>query len=102
MSGLVQFLIQNIVRHPGEVRINETQGEASVLLELSVHPDDLRLVRGPDEETLRSIRTVLSAASGRRKVVLELIDPAEQAQDAPDEASEDGDGDDGDDQGDEG
>ena len=87
MSGLIRFLIQDIVRHPGDVRINEVQGDASVLLELSVHPDDLRLVRGPDEETLRSIRTVLSAASGRRKVVLDLIDPADA--DADEDSGED-------------
>jgi len=78
VSELIQFLARSLVRHPGEIRVNEVQGDASILLELTVHPDDVARVRGPEDETLRAIRTVLSASSGRRKVVLELVDPHER------------------------
>jgi hypothetical protein len=50
-----------------------------VLLELSVDPSDLDRVLGPDGETLRAIRTVLSASAGRRKAVLELLESGEDA-----------------------
>lgn len=79
MSELVRFLVKHLVRYPEEVRVNEVQGEASILLELAVHADDVERVKGPDAETLRAIRTVLSAASGRRKAVLELIEPSSDA-----------------------
>ena len=76
MSELVRFLVKHLVRYPDAVRVNEVQGEASILLELAVDAADVELVKGPDGETLRAIRTVLSAASGRRKAVLELIEPS--------------------------
>ena len=76
MKSLVDHLVRGLVRHPEDIRLNAVEGESSVLLELSVHPDDLASIHGPDGETLRAIRTVLSASSGRRKAVLELIEPA--------------------------
>ena len=44
------------------------------MLELVVHPDDVELVRGEGGETLRHLKAVVSAASGRRKAILELMD----------------------------
>ena len=75
MNALVEYIVKNLVRHPDSVRVNTVDGEASVLLELSVDPADVANVKGPDGETLRALRTVLSAASGRRRAVLELVEP---------------------------
>lgn len=74
MSALVEYVVKGLVKHPDAVRLNTVEGEASTLVELSVHPDDLAAVQGPDGETLRAIRTVVSAAAGQRKMVLELVD----------------------------
>jgi predicted RNA-binding protein YlqC (UPF0109 family) len=79
VSELVNFLVRSLVSRPDAVRVNEVQGEASILLELAVDAADLERVKGPDGETLRAIRTVLSAASGRRKAVLELVEPSSDA-----------------------
>lgn len=79
MSDLVRFLVRHLVSAPDAVRVHEVQGEASVLLELAVDPADVERVKGPEGETLRAIRTVLSAASGRRKAVLELIEPSSES-----------------------
>lgn len=76
MTALVGFLVKSIVRNPDAVQVNAVEGEASTLLELHVHADDVGRVNGPDGETLRAIRTVLSASAGQRKVMLELIDPS--------------------------
>jgi len=75
VKALVDHVVRGLVRHPDEVRLNTVEGEASVLVELSVAPDDLARVKGPNGDTLRAIRTVLSASAGRRKAVLELIEP---------------------------
>lgn len=80
MTDLVHYLVKGLVSKPDDVRVNSVEGEASVLLELSVAPEDLPSIHGPDGETLRSIRAVLSAAAGRRKAVLELVEPAVEAQ----------------------
>ncbi len=79
MQALLQHLLSGIVKKPDGVSINEVEGEASVLLELTVDPTDLASVKGPDGETLRSLRTVLSASSGDRRAVLELIEPGNAA-----------------------
>lgn len=75
MTELVSFLVKGIVTRPDAVRVNTVDGEASVLIELAVDPADVARVHGPDGETLRAIRTVLSASSGQRKAVLELLEP---------------------------
>lgn len=76
MTELLTYIVRGLVSQPDAVRVNVVEGEASVLLELAVAPDDLPRVKGPEGETLRSIRTVLSASAGPRKAVLELIEPA--------------------------
>lgn len=75
MNELVRYLVRTIVARPDAVKVSEVEGEACILLELAVDPADVDTVKGPDGETLRAIRTVLSAAAGRRKAVLELVEP---------------------------
>lgn len=75
MKALVDHVVRGLVSKPDEVRLNTVEGEASVLIELSVAPEDVARVKGPDGDTLRAIRTVLSASAGRRKAVLELVEP---------------------------
>jgi predicted RNA-binding protein YlqC (UPF0109 family) len=92
VSELVRYLVMPLVAHPEAVRVNEVQGEAAVLLELTVDPSDLAKVRGPEGETLQAIRTVLSASSGRRKAILELNDgstPAASQDEAEPDAGSD-------------
>jgi hypothetical protein len=76
VNALVEYLVRGVVSQPDAVRLNVVDGEASVLLELSVAPEDVARVKGPDGDVLRAIRTVLSAASGRRRAVLELLEPS--------------------------
>lgn len=75
MKALVDHVVRSLVSKPDEVRVNTVEGEASVLLELAVAPEDVARVKGPGGDTLRAIRTVLSASAGRRKAVLELLEP---------------------------
>jgi len=74
MEQLVTFIVRGLVDSPDDVRVNKVEGESSVILELSVHPDDVELVQGEQGATLLSLKHVLSAASGRRKAILELIE----------------------------
>ena len=74
MRDLVHHLVKPIVVHPDDVHVQVVEGEAAVMLEMSVHPDDMERVEGEGGRTLRSIRNVLSAAAGRRKATLDLVD----------------------------
>jgi len=82
VQALLQHLVKGLVTKPDAVSIREIEGEASVLLELSVDPTDLDSIKGPEGETLRSLRTVLSASSGERRAVLELVEPGADGADA--------------------
>lgn len=74
MEALVRHIVESIVAHPDAVSVQTVEGEAVVMLELVVHPDDRDRVDGDKGRTLRAIRNVLSAAAGSRKATLELVD----------------------------
>ena len=74
METLVRHLVEPIVNYPEEVSLQTVEGEAVVLLELVVHPDDRERVEGDKGRTLRAIRNVLSAAAGSRKATLDLVE----------------------------
>lgn len=74
MEALVRHLVEPIVAHPDAVSIQTVEGEAVVLLELVVHPDDRERVDGDKGRTLRAIRNVLSAAAGSRKATVDLVE----------------------------
>ena len=76
MEELVSFMAKGLVSYPDDVRVNAVEGESVMILELDVHPDDADRVIGDNGRTIRAMRQVLSAASGRRKTVLELLEPA--------------------------
>ena len=74
MEAIVRHLVEPIVAHPSDVSIQMVEGESVVMLELKVHPDDREIVEGDKGRTLRSIRSILSAAAGKRKATLDLVE----------------------------
>ena len=73
MEGLVSFLTKGLVTHPDDVHTNVVEGETVLIVELQVHDDDVARVNGPGGRCIRAMRQVLSAASGRKKAVLEIV-----------------------------
>jgi len=87
VKALVEHLVRGVVSHKDDVRVDLVEGDASLLLELSVNEADVARVKGVDGETLQALRAVVSASSGRRKAVVELVnDPTAES---ADEASAD-------------
>lgn len=80
VQSLVEYMVRPLVAHPDEVKVTVVEGAASVLCELRVHPDDLRAVRGPNNQLLRSMQQLLAVAGGPRKPVLDLIEPGGSGQ----------------------
>jgi predicted RNA-binding protein YlqC (UPF0109 family) len=83
MSELVHHLVKGLVAHPEAIDISVTEAEASLLIELRVHPDDVERIHGHDGQTLRALRQVLSASSGQRRAVLELANETDARHAAP-------------------
>ncbi len=75
MKELVEYMVRPIVDHPDDVSVHLLEGDASVLLELSVHPDDAAALRDGDGDSLLSaMQKVVAVAGGARKPVLDLLD----------------------------
>ena len=73
MDKLVAFLARGLVTQPDDVHVNTVEGETVLIVELQVHDDDVSLILGDDGAIIKAMRQVLSAASGRRKTMLELV-----------------------------
>lgn len=57
----VEFIIKSLVSKPEAVKIERRIDEKGVLLELTVHPEDLGRVIGKRGATAQSVRTLLRA-----------------------------------------
>ncbi|HMV68207.1 MAG TPA: RNA-binding protein [Myxococcota bacterium] len=74
MRDLAEHLLKPLLAHADELHIRVIEGESVTILEAVVHADDRAELEADDSRTLRAIRTVLSAAAGREKATLDLVD----------------------------
>ncbi len=76
MKELTEYLARALVDNPDEVTVAETQTEQAVILELKVAQSDLGKIIGKHGRTAKAIRSVLNAASTKRKtrVALEIVE----------------------------
>lgn len=74
---LLDYVVPWLVEHPDEVEISELEAESGALvLELSVHPDDVGKVIGKRGRIIRSLR-ILAKAAGQKQgtpVNVEVVD----------------------------
>ena len=80
-ENLVRYIAENLVNNPEQVQIKRKDSNRTVVLELSVAPDDMGRVIGRSGRVANAIRALLRAASSgdddhgnerRRRVVLEI------------------------------
>lgn len=74
MKDLALHLLRPIAAHPDDIDIQVVEGDAATILEAVVHADDRAMLEDDGGRTLRSVRNILSAAAGRRKATLDLVD----------------------------
>ena len=75
MKELVEYLAKSLVDHPEDVHVNEVEGERTIILELSVSPEDMGKVIGKRGRIAKAIRTVVKAAAAKegKKVSVEIL-----------------------------
>ena len=76
MKELVETVVKAMVDHPDEVCVTEVQGQHACIIELVVAKDDVGKVIGKRGAHAQALRTLISAAGGKRKkrYVLEIIE----------------------------
>ncbi|NDK08022.1 KH domain-containing protein [Candidatus Gracilibacteria bacterium] len=55
----LQFLLENMVSHPEDVKIERKEDELGVLLTLSVNKEDMGVIIGKGGNNINSIRSIM-------------------------------------------
>ena len=76
MRDLITEIVKALVDQPDEVSVNEIEGSHTTILEVRVAKIDMGKVIGKKGRTAHAIRTILSAASGKKResYVFELVE----------------------------
>ena len=66
MKDLITAIVKALVDQPEEVSVNEVEGGHTIVLEVGVAKTDMGKVIGKQGRNAQAIRTILSAASGKK------------------------------------
>ena len=77
LSELLAYLAEGLVDEPEEVSVEQfEEDDGSLVLELSVAPDDYGKIIGRGGRTAQALRTVVKAAAvnENRRVIVDIVD----------------------------
>lgn len=63
MRELIDYVVQSLVEHPKDVKINERTEDGQTVYELDVNAEDRGRVIGRNGQTIRAIRSIVGAAA---------------------------------------
>ena len=67
MKDLITLIVQALVDQPEDVTVNEIEGTQTTVLEVAVAKSDMGKIIGKKGRNAQAIRTILSAASGKKR-----------------------------------
>lgn len=76
-TALIEYAARWLIDHPDELQVEEVEGDGNTLvLEVSLHPDDMGKLIGRQGRIIRSLRTLARAAGQPegRNVMIEVVD----------------------------
>ena len=75
MDKLVEFIAKSLVDHPEAVTVTTREEDDSVVITLSVDPEDTGKVIGKQGRIAKAIRAIVKAASinDEKKVVVDIL-----------------------------
>ncbi len=75
MKEMVEYIARSVVDDPDSVRVSETSGEKTLILELRVAEADMGKVIGKEGRVAEAMRTLLKVAAARegKRAVLQII-----------------------------
>ncbi len=87
MKQLLEYIVPNIVNHPEDVVITETQEDGLVVLTIKVHPEDTGRVIGKAGKIINSIRQIVRVLAIKQgvRVNVEIADGEGRRQPASEE-----------------
>jgi len=75
VKDLVEYIVKALADKPDAVSLSEIEGEASIVLELRVAPEDMGRMIGREGRTINAMRSLsrVVGAKMRKKVTLEIV-----------------------------
>lgn len=75
MKELVEIIAKALVDNPDKVKVKETESDKTIIIELSVAPEDMGKVIGKHGRIARAIRTVVKSGAAKtdKKVIVEIL-----------------------------
>ena len=75
MQELLEYLAKSLVDNPDAVSVKQVEGEKSIILELSVAPEDMGKVIGKQGRIAKALRSVTKAAAAKqgKKAIIEIV-----------------------------
>ena len=75
MRELIEFVAQNLVSKPDEVKVEEVEGGRQTVVELTVARADVGKVIGKGGKTARALRSILKVAAAKqgKRATLEIL-----------------------------
>ena len=75
-EAVLEYVAKQLVDHPDDVRVEVSEEDREVVLELHVHDDDLGKVIGKRGRTAKALRTLVKAAGSLddETVTVEILD----------------------------
>lgn len=76
MRDLITYIVENLVDDPESVRVREVAGAKAQVYEVAVAGSDRGKLIGKQGRTIRSVRSLVSAAASRagKRAMLEVLD----------------------------
>ncbi|MCZ7661849.1 MAG: KH domain-containing protein [Thermoleophilia bacterium] len=76
MKELLEYLAKALVDSPDDVRVEVTETDTTVVLELNVAKEDIGKVIGKQGRIARALRTVVkaSAVKNGKRAIVEIVD----------------------------
>lgn len=73
----VEYVVQQIVNHPEDVKVDRKIDEMGVLITLDVNPEDMGMIIGREGATAKALRTLLRVIGARNnaRVNLKINEP---------------------------
>jgi predicted RNA-binding protein YlqC (UPF0109 family) len=75
MKELVEFIAKSLVDNPNSVFVKEVEEEQSIILKLTVAPEDMGKIIGKQGRIAKAIRTVIKAVAVKqnKRVIVEIV-----------------------------
>lgn len=74
IQALIEYVATSLVGDTKSVKVEQSEKESYIVMELTVSPDDLGKVIGKNGQTARAIRTLVNAAASKagEKIIFEI------------------------------